>query len=83
MVPDQSPSAQAVMSLPPLTLRIDRKLSSIRSLHLPSGDLNVCVSRNGTGKANLYRALALLQAPALGPMTRQSPKRAARPALSG
>jgi predicted ATPase len=39
---------------------------SIRSLSLPLGQVTVVVGANGTGKSNLYRALHLLHAGALG-----------------
>ena len=44
---------------------------SLRSLRFPVGPLSVFVGGNGTGKTNLYRALALLQAAAAGTLTRE------------
>ena len=43
---------------------------SLRSIRFPVGPLSVFVGGNGTGKTNLYRALALLQAAASGTLTR-------------
>ncbi|KQT60932.1 ATPase [Methylobacterium sp. Leaf456] len=44
---------------------------SLRSLRFPVGPLSVFVGGNGTGKTNLYRALALLQAASAGTLTRE------------
>src|SRR3982750_2793479 len=44
---------------------------SIRKLSLPVERLNVFVGENGVGKTNLYRALELLQAAALGTLARE------------
>ncbi|MBP1180128.1 AAA family ATPase [Methylobacterium sp. PvR107] len=43
---------------------------SLRRISFPVDDLSVFVGGNGTGKTNLYRALELLQAAALGTLTR-------------
>lgn len=43
---------------------------SLRRIGFPVDDLSVFVGGNGTGKTNLYRALELLQAAALGTLTR-------------
>ncbi|WP_232630759.1 AAA family ATPase [Methylobacterium sp. Leaf118] len=43
---------------------------SLRDIRFPVGPLTVFVGGNGTGKTNLYRALALLQAAAAGTLTR-------------
>jgi len=43
---------------------------SLRRISFPVEDLSVFVGGNGTGKTNLYRALELLQAAALGTLTR-------------
>ncbi|SFK26259.1 AAA family ATPase [Methylorubrum salsuginis] len=43
---------------------------SLRSLRFAVGPLSVFVGGNGTGKTNLYRALALLQAASTGTLTR-------------
>ena len=58
------------MSLPPRVRVSIENYRSIRALHLPVGALNVFVGRNGTGKTNLYRALALLREAASGRITR-------------
>uniref|UniRef100_UPI003BACAFF5 AAA family ATPase n=1 Tax=Stappia sp. TaxID=1870903 RepID=UPI003BACAFF5 len=58
------------MSLPPLVSVGIGNYRSIRSLHLPVGALNVFVGLNGTGKTNLYSALALLRETAQGRITR-------------
>ncbi|MAB00632.1 MAG: ATPase [Stappia sp.] len=58
------------MSLPPLVSVGIGNYRSIRSLHLPVGALNVFVGLNGTGKTNLYSALALLREAAQGRITR-------------
>jgi len=44
---------------------------SIRKLSVPLRQLNVFVGENGAGKTNLYRALELIQAAALGTLTRE------------
>ncbi|MGD2134158.1 MAG: AAA family ATPase, partial [Maricaulaceae bacterium] len=44
---------------------------SIRKLSVPLRRLNVFVGENGAGKTNLYRALELIQAAALGTLTRE------------
>ena len=44
---------------------------SIRKLSLPVERLNVFVGENGVGKTNLYRALELIQAAALGTLARE------------
>lgn len=43
---------------------------SLRSIRFPVGPLSVFVGGNGTGKTNLYRALALLQTAGRGGLTR-------------
>jgi predicted ATPase len=43
---------------------------SLRRIGMPVSDLSVFVGGNGSGKTNLYRALELLQAAALGTLTR-------------
>lgn len=42
---------------------------SVRRIRFPVGPMTVFVGRNGVGKTNLYRALALLHAAALGTVT--------------
>ena len=44
---------------------------SVRQIRFPVGPLSVFVGRNGVGKTNLYRALALLHAAARGTITRE------------
>ena len=44
---------------------------SVRSLRFPVGPLSVFVGRNGVGKTNLYRGLALLHAAATGTLARE------------
>ena len=44
---------------------------SLRRIGFPVDDLSVFVGGNGTGKTNLYRGLALLQAAAGGTLTRE------------
>jgi predicted ATPase len=44
---------------------------SIRRLSVPLTRLNVFVGENGVGKTNLYRALALVQAAAIGTLARE------------
>ena len=44
---------------------------SLRHIRFPVGPLTVFVGGNGTGKTNLYRALALLQAASSGTLTRE------------
>ena len=44
---------------------------SLRRIRFPLGRLNVFVGDNGVGKTNLYRALQLLQAAALGTLGRE------------
>lgn len=44
---------------------------SVRQIRFPVGPLTVFVGRNGVGKTNLYRALALLHAAAKGTITRE------------
>ena len=44
---------------------------SIRKIRFPIGPLTVLVGRNGVGKTNLYRALHLLHAAALGTITEE------------
>ncbi|MEH3116087.1 MAG: AAA family ATPase [Methylorubrum populi] len=43
---------------------------SLKSIRFPVGPLSVFVGGNGTGKTNLYRALALLQTASTGTLTR-------------
>lgn len=47
-----------------------RGYRSVRRIRFPVEPLTVFVGRNGVGKTNLYRALALLHAAALGTITR-------------
>jgi len=44
---------------------------SLRAIRFPVGQLTVFVGANGVGKTNLYRALQLLQASALGTLARE------------
>jgi predicted ATPase len=44
---------------------------SLRAIRFPVGGLNVFVGSNGTGKTNLYRALQLLQASAVGSLSQE------------
>ena len=44
---------------------------SVRGIRFPVGPLTVFVGRNGVGKTNLYRGLALLRAAATGTITRE------------
>src|SRR6187402_2362533 len=44
---------------------------SLRAIRFPVDDLTVFVGANGAGKTNLYRALQLLQASAMGTLARE------------
>lgn len=44
---------------------------SVRRLHFPLKRLNVFIGENGVGKTNLYRGLQLVQAAAMGTLTRE------------
>lgn len=44
---------------------------SLRRVHLPLDDLTVFIGANGVGKTNLYKALRLLQASALGTFSQE------------
>jgi predicted ATPase len=55
----------------PLTAVSIKNFRSIKAIRLPVGPLTVLVGKNAVGKTNLYRALHLLQAAALGTITRE------------
>ena len=65
----------------PISRLVVEGYRSIRSLSLPLGPVTVVVGANGSGKTNLYRALALLVDAAHGRLTASVVREGGMPSL--